>query len=60
MAFTEISHYDLDEMKADLGFIESISEKVRQIGQIIMNNDDFRQVICDSVSMAMEGQNQAP
>ena len=53
MASTEISHYHLDEMKTNLGFIESISEKVNQIS---MNKDDFRQVICDSVSLAMEGQ----
>ena len=52
MASTEISHYDLDKMKTDLGFIESISEKV---SQVIKNNDDFRQVICNSVSLAMEG-----
>ena len=51
MASTEISQYELDKIKTDLEFIESISEKV---SQIIMNNDDFRQVICDSVSLAME------
>ena len=53
MASAEISQYDLDKIKTDLGFIESISEKV---SQIITNNDDFRQVICDSVSLAMEDQ----
>ena len=53
MASTEIFHYDLDKIKTDLRFIESISEKVCQV---IMNNDDFRQVIRDSVSLAIKGQ----
>ena len=42
----------LDKMKTDLGFVASISEKV---SQIIKNNDDFRQVRCNSVSLEMKG-----